>query len=168
MRRILIGACLLAAACGDGGDGGTNAGGGGGAGTGGDSGTGAAPTAFKDMTFVERYAFMTEVVMPQMTETFAAFDPKYESMTCETCHGDGARDGTFKMPTAQIAVLPGTEEGFLEWVAEDPERERWSTFMYEEVVPQIASLLQVERYDSETNTGEFSCHNCHTLEGVEP
>jgi hypothetical protein len=120
---------------------------------------------YTEMNFEQRYAFMTDIVLPQMTQTFVEFDAKYARMTCATCHGNGAADGSFAMPTKEIAVLPGTEEGFLEY-AKDPEVARWSQFMFEKVVPKIAGLLQVDRYDPITHTGEFSCHNCHTLDGV--
>lgn len=154
MKRTAIAVCLFAAACGDDG--------------GGSPATGSESPAFKDMTFQERYVFMSEVVMPKMRETFVKFDAKFGSMDCTTCHGEGVTDGTFKMPTAQIAMLPDTEAGFLAWVEADPERQRWSDFMFEEVVPQIAELLQVERFDPTTETGTFSCYNCHTLGSVEP
>lgn len=50
---------------------------------------------------------------------FVAFDARFEGMSCETCHGNGATDGSFAMPTPQIAVLPGEEE-FIQR-QEDPE-----------------------------------------------
>lgn len=40
--------------------------------------------------------------------------------------------------------------------------------MYERIVPEMADLLQVPRYDPVAQTGEFSCHGCHTMEGAEP
>jgi hypothetical protein len=151
MKRICIALCLFTAACG-GGEGSQPA---------------AEPAAFKDMTFEERGAFMADVVLPQMTEIFVAFDPKFEGMDCKTCHGDGATDGSFAMPSPELPVLPGTEEAFLEY-AKDPEHARWSNFMFEEVTSRMASLLQVAQFDPVNHTGEFSCHNCHTLEGVAP
>jgi hypothetical protein len=149
IKRILIAVCLFAAACG-----------------GEDGSEPAEQAAFKDMEFEQRMAFMQDVVLPQMTEVFVAFDAKFEGMDCKTCHGDGATDGSFAMPSPQLPVLPGTEEAFLEF-AKDPEHARWSQFMFEQVSSQMASLLQIPQFDPMTNTGEFSCHNCHTLEGVE-
>ncbi|WP_437641605.1 hypothetical protein [Sorangium sp. So ce854] len=122
--------------------------------------------AWKDMSFEERSEFMTDVVLPRMIEVFVEYDAKYENMTCATCHGsDGAARG-YAMPTPQITPLPGTPEGFLEWVADPahPEREAFGTFMYERVTPEMAALLEIPRFDPMTETGEFSCHYCHTLE----
>jgi len=125
-------------------------------------------TSYETMSFEERDAFMRTVVLPQMTETFAAFDSKYAtSMTCETCHGEGAKDGSYTMPSAGIPPLPGTEEAFLEY-NKDPEHARWSQFMMDKVWPQMANLLQVEMYNPTTQEAGFSCSNCHTIEGVTP
>lgn len=152
MKRISIAACLFIAACG-----GEQ-----------DSKPAAAsePTAYEDMNFNQRHAFMTDVVLPQMTEIFVAFDAKFEGMDCSTCHGDGATDGSFAMPSPQLPLLPDTEEAFGEYM-KDPEHARWSLFMLEQVWPQMASLLQVPKFDPATNTAGFSCDNCHMLEGVE-
>ncbi|WP_437878811.1 hypothetical protein [Sorangium sp. So ce513] len=148
LGRISAAACLLlAAACG-GEDGGDEA------------------VAWKDMSFEERVEFMTDIVMPRMTEVFAEYDAKYQNMTCETCHGGDAVARGYAMPTPQITPLPATPEGFLEWVVDPayPEREPFSTFMYERVTPEMAAMLEIPRFDPETETGEFSCHYCHTLE----
>ncbi len=151
MKRISIAVCLFVVACGGEQDGGEPT---------------PEPVAWKDMSFEQRYEYMEDIVLPEMKKTFVAFDAKFENMSCATCHGDGAVNGTYAMPSPQIPVLPGTEKAFIEY-AKDPEIGRWSTWMYEKVVPQTADLLQVERYDGNTHTGEFSCYNCHTLDGVE-
>jgi hypothetical protein len=153
IRRISIAACLFIAACGGGQDS--------------TPGAGSEPTAYEDMNFEQRRVFMTDVVLPQMTKTFVAFDPKFEGMSCTTCHGAGATDGSFTMPSPEIPVLPATEEAFFEYI-KDPEHARWSQFMLDQVWPQMASLLQVVKYDPATQTEGFSCNNCHTVEGVTP
>ncbi|KYF97645.1 hypothetical protein BE20_37805 [Sorangium cellulosum] len=164
MRRISMAACLFVAACGGADDGG--------AGGAGDGAGGGEPdqVAWKDMTFEERTAYMTTVVMPRMKEVFVAYDAKYETFDCTTCHGDDAVERAYAMPSPAIAPLPASEEGFLEWVGdpEHPERQEWTDFMFNEVVPAMADLLQVPRFDPTTMTGEFSCNNCHTLEEIEP
>lgn len=148
MKRLSIAVCLFVAACG-----------------GEDSEPEEPePIAYKDMSFEQREVFMSEVVLPQMKKTFVAFDPSYGSMSCGTCHGNGATDGTFAMPSPQIPVLPATEEEYLEYV-KDPEIARWSQFMLDEVWPQMASLLDVAVFDPETNPTGFSCSNCHTHAG---
>lgn len=105
-------ACLFVAACGGGEDGEPE------------------PVAWKELSFEERNEYMTDVVLPRMTEVFVEYDAKYADMTCATCHGDDANGGTYTMPTPQIAVLPSTEERFLEWVADPahPDREKFGTF----------------------------------------
>src|ERR1051326_4110926 len=55
--------------------------------------------AWKDMTEKQRGRYMGKVVMPKMKPLFQQFDPKgFEKFECETCHGKGAEDHTFKMP----------------------------------------------------------------------
>lgn len=120
------------------------------------------PSSFKDMDMDQRAQFMKDVVMPQMKPVFVAFDPKFNTFECKTCHGDGAADGTFKMPSAQLPVLPGTEEAFMEY-AKDPEHARWAKFMVEQVEPPMAKLLQITQFNPATKTGDFSCEACHTL-----
>lgn len=147
MKRISMALCLLVAACG------------------GESEPAPEPTAYADMSFQQREAFMSEVVLPKMTETFVKFDAKFKGMDCKTCHGDGATDGSYAMPSAQIPPLPATEEAFAEYV-KDPEHARWSQFMLDEVWPQMASMLQVPVFDPNTNPTGFSCSNCHTVESA--
>lgn len=147
MKRISIAACLFLAACGGGQD----------------DGPEAEPTAYADMNFEQRSAFMYEVVLPEMKKTFVAFDPKFETMTCATCHGSGATDGTYAMPSSDVPRLP-TEEDFPKWM-EDPENARWGQWMIDVVWPQMADLLQVPVFDHEKNPNGFSCANCHKVEG---
>ncbi|WP_437282868.1 hypothetical protein WME90_20530 [Sorangium sp. So ce375] len=181
VRRVSMAVCLFVAACGgaeDAGDPGPTGGGGAGGssdpeltGGGGAGGSGAGePTAWKDMNFEQRVAYMNGTVLPRMKEVFVAYDPAFETMDCTTCHGADGATQDYAMPSPEIAVLPDTEEGFLEYVEdpEHPERAEWSTFMFEKVVPEMASLLQRVQYDPTTGNGDFSCNNCHTLGSVEP
>lgn len=140
-RHWTIAVLLLAAACGEEG-----------------------PTKYEDMDFDQRASFMNEVVLPEMRETFVGFDAKYASMTCATCHGSGAADGTYAMPNPDLPRLPPTEEEFLEYV-KDPEHGRWSQFMVDEVWPQMADLLAVPAFDPVKAPMGFSCSSCHMVEG---
>jgi hypothetical protein len=151
MKRISIAACLFVVACGSEQDS--------------TPVEESEPTAYDEMKFEQRHALMQNVVLPQMKEIFVAFDAKFEAMNCATCHGDGATDGTFAMPNPKLPVLP-SEEAFGEYLL-DPEHARWSQFMFEQVWPQMASLLKVAKFDPATSIDGFSCDNCHTLEGVE-
>ncbi|AUX27423.1 hypothetical protein SOCEGT47_080120 [Sorangium cellulosum] len=150
VRRISAAACLFVAACGGGDDGEPE------------------QVAWQDMSVEERLEYMNDVVLPRMTEVFVAYDTKYQTMTCVTCHGADMAGGTYEMPSAAITPLPD-EEHFLEWAGDPahPEREAFGTFMFEQVVPEMAKLLQVERYDPTTNTGTFSCANCHTVASIQ-
>jgi hypothetical protein len=122
------------------------------------------PTSYQDMDFDQRHAYMSEVVLPAMKDTFVVFDAEYASMSCVTCHGDGAIDGSYAMPSPQLPLLPASEEAFLEYLEADPEHARWSQFMVDEVWPQMAELLDAPLYDEKTPDG-FSCSNCHMHEG---
>lgn len=139
--HIVFAACLLVAACAD-----------------------EEPATYTDMDFDQRHAFMSEVVLPRMRDTFVAFDARFATMTCATCHGDGASDGTYAMPSPQLPRLPPTEEAFLGYL-EDPEHARWSRFMLDEAWPRMAELLDLPLFDPATRPDGFSCHGCHMVEG---
>jgi hypothetical protein len=118
-----------------------------------------ASTVWKDMKHDERMAYMKKTVFPKMKSEFVAFDAKdFGEMNCATCHGDGAKDKTFKMPNPKLPKLPGTEEGFKKLTEEHPDVTK---FMMTKVVPQMASFLGEEPYDPKTHQG-FGCFRCHT------
>lgn len=148
MKRLSIALSLFVAACGGAEE----------------SDPAAEPTAYEDMSFEQREAFMAKVVLPEMKKTFVAFDPVFEGMSCQTCHGNGAIDGSYAMPTPDLPRLPATEEEFMEYV-QDPEHARWSQWMYDVVLTQMADLLQVDKYDPEAAPEGFSCSNCHMVVG---
>jgi hypothetical protein len=128
------------------------------------------PSAFKDMNADQRMAFMKDIVVPKMKPLWAAFDPKLPPLDCKTCHGKGAEDGSFEMPSADIPVLPGTEEAFMAFLSDPahPEHGQWAKFMGEQVTPTMAELLQVKPFDFATKAGEFGCGNCHTTNPPHP
>jgi hypothetical protein len=111
----------------------------------------------------QREQYMKDVVMPRAKEAFVAFDPKYQSMDCRTCHGDGAADGSFEMPNPKIKPLPNTEEAFMAWVSKDANAGRYAQFMATKLQPLMGELLQVAVFDPQTKSGEFSCSSCHQL-----
>ncbi len=124
----------------------------------------AKPSAWKDMNADQRTAFMKDVVLPKMQAEFVAFDAKlFEKMDCETCHGDGAKDGSFEMPNPKLKPLPTTEAAFMAWIGKDAEAQRFTGFMGAKVEPMMAELLQKSVFDPKTNSGEFGCTGCHTL-----
>ncbi len=127
----------------------------------------AKPLVWKDMNLEQREKYMKDVVLPKTKELFVAFDAKYQSMDCATCHGDGAKDGSFEMPNPKIKPLPNTEEAFMAWAAKDADAGRYAQFMATKLQPLMGELLQETVFDPQTKTGELSCTACHQLVDAE-
>lgn len=113
--------------------------------------------AFHDMAPGERIDFMKKVITPHMSELFqSANAERYASMNCATCHGAGAKQGHFHMPSPDLPALDPTD-GFAAHRSAAPEV---TAFMMEKVVPEMARLLGEQPYDPETGRG-FGCFACH-------
>ncbi len=109
--------------------------------------------SFDAMSPPERMKVMKEVVVPQMTEAFQAFSQEeFGKVNCMTCHGPGAKNGEFEMPSKSLPALDEEEMGA------HPEMTK---FMSETVVPKMAAILGEEPYNPETHEG-FGCFHCHT------
>ena len=106
------------------------------------------PGAWQTMDFAERASFMSEVVMPTMRPLFLESDAqRFESFSCASCHGQGAADGTFAMPSADLPTLGGPAAS-----TDDAHRQRVTDFMRNVVKPKMAELL---------GDSELRCGRCH-------
>src|SRR5260370_29490764 len=115
--------------------------------------------AWKDMNHAQRMDYMKKVVFPKMKDEFIGYDAKrYSEMNCLTCHGDGAKDGSFKMPNPKLPKLPAEEAGFKKLGEQKPDVMK---FMGGKVVPDMAKLLSEEPFNPQTHQG-FGCFACHT------
>jgi len=116
--------------------------------------------AWKDMDREQRVNYMRTVVLPQMRQTFAAFDEeRFGRINCKTCHGDGATNESFEMPNPKLPKLPTTTEGFQALMVKDS---AIMNFMMHKVKPQMAQLLGMAEFDPQSNPKGFGCFNCHT------
>jgi cytochrome c553 len=119
----------------------------------------APPIPWQDMPHEDRVAHMKHVVLPGMKLEFEAWkSDEFAEMTCATCHGEGARDETFKMPNPDLPKLPGVPNGFEKLMAEDPDA---AEFMAKVVVPKMAAMLGEQPYGPTARNG-FGCFRCHT------
>jgi hypothetical protein len=123
--------------------------------------SGGPPAPWATMTKDQRKDYMKTVVMPEMKQTFIAFNAdRYKSMNCVTCHGDGVSDGKFTMPNPKLPKLPASPAGFQKLMSEKP---AIMQFMAMKVKPQMAHLLGMAEFTPESKSG-FGCFQCHTKE----
>ena len=106
----------------------------------------------------QKLEVMRKVVMPKMKAAFQGFDAKkYADFSCATCHGAGAKDKSFTMPSPDLPAL-SPEDGFKKDMAAHPEVTK---FMMQTVVPEMAAAIGEAPYDPATGKG-FGCFDCHT------
>ena len=119
--------------------------------------------AWSTWTHDQKLAYMKQTVMPAARELFAEWMPvRFAKMDCETCHGAGARDGTYKMPNPDLPKLVGGKGGFGEMIAKEHDTVK---FMQATLAPKLADLLGYQRFDMASHTG-FSCYQCHVEIGT--
>lgn len=108
----------------------------------------------------QRAKYMKAVVLPKMREVFTAFDAqRFEGFSCATCHGTGAKSGSFEMPNPDLPALLTTPEG---WAALGKDKPSWLMFMATQVKPEMAKLLGEPEMDPKNPAGGFGCMECHT------
>lgn len=119
----------------------------------------APPKPWKEMEHEQRVEHMKHFVLPGMKAEFEAWKPdEFAEMDCATCHGEGARDKTFRMPNPDLPKLPGVSNGFELLMAENPDA---AQFMSQVVVPKMAAMLGEQPYGAKARDG-FGCFRCHT------
>ena len=98
--------------------------------------------------------------MPHMKPLFQASPEAehFKEFGCSTCHGPGAKEGKFDMPTGALPPLTA-KDGFKVHKDKDPEMTKW---MMETVVPEMAKTLGSTPFDPKTKTG-VGCMTCHNV-----
>jgi hypothetical protein len=116
-------------------------------------------TTWKEMNHDQRLEFMKSTVLPKMKAEFAEYDAKrFGNINCGTCHGEGMKDGSFKMPNAKLPKVPNDMPGFQALAKAQPDAMK---FMSTKVVQDMAKMLGKDPFDPKTGKG-FGCHECHT------
>ena len=111
---------------------------------------------FDDMNWDQRKEYMGIFVFPAMKKAFKAHDEAlYKKFTCDTCHGDDAKEVKYAMPTDSIYPLPKDDP----LTAAKDYDEEVTKFMEEVVVPEMATLLK-----EEPGPNGFWCMECHPAE----
>ncbi|MEP7124110.1 MAG: hypothetical protein ABJE95_24495 [Byssovorax sp.] len=135
------------------------------------AGTGAAAAApdkapeadtvgWNKMSHEQKMSHMKTVIMPKMAALFQGFNAtQYKDMNCGTCHGPGAKQGKFAMPTDSIVKLNPADH-FAKHMGKTAEATK---FMMAKVVPEMAKLQGEAPYDPATQKG-FGCFECHMME----
>ena len=117
--------------------------------------------AWADLSMDDKKKRMMDVVVPTMTGHFQGVNAeRYAEFNCVTCHGPGAKEGEFAMPSPSLPKLPPNGD-FAKLFEAKPDV---SKFMAEVVTPEMAKMLDVAPYDPKTNEG-FGCYGCHQAEG---
>jgi hypothetical protein len=118
---------------------------------------GAPGVPWAEKTFEQRKVYMGVYVFPKMKEGFQGHDAEvFKDFKCQTCHGDDMEDKNFEMPNEAIYPLP----------KDDPIKaakeydEKMAAFMQDQVVPQMAELLDMQPMSADNPDG-LGCFSCH-------
>ena len=119
--------------------------------------------AWATWTHEQKVAYMKEAVLPAEAPLFREYSPtRFAELTCRSCHGASADDGTYAMPNP---ALPKIAKGkIFEMEKTNP---RTFRFMYDVVTPRTAALLNKPEWSHKTMSG-FGCFNCHPQADEEP
>lgn len=114
---------------------------------------------WKTWTHDQKLAYMKDVFTPAEAPWFKQYDStKFAELTCRSCHGPGADDGSFKMPNA---ALPKLAPGHIHEL--EKTNPKAFAFMNEIVMPRSAELLGQYPWAHMTMSG-FGCFGCHPID----
>ena len=114
---------------------------------------------FEDLDHDQRVEFMKQKVVPTMKPIFLAHDAEdFADFGCQTCHGEGFKQGDFEMPNPKLPRLNFANMG--KYKREDVE------WMKQQVYPTMGKLLRIPLQSADNPKG-FSCLYCHTQEGAQ-
>lgn len=103
-----------------------------------------------------RHAHMESVVLPRMKAVFQAFDAeRYADFNCVTCHGRGAADGSYAMPSPDLPTLQHAGI-YKKHRKETPEV---AEFMWKEVQSNLGQALG----ETWGPAGAVDCKSCHVV-----
>jgi hypothetical protein len=109
----------------------------------------------------ERMQHMATVVVPRMQPVFQAHDPeRFSDFGCATCHGSGAANGDFAMPSPSLPVLDASNF-YKTHRKHQPEMVK---LMWKEVEPAMGDALAVTHGFG----GVIDCGTCHVVENAKP
>ncbi|MGD8367373.1 MAG: hypothetical protein PVG78_07025 [Desulfobacterales bacterium] len=115
------------------------------------------PLTWAEMNTEQRKAHMAAVVIPRAGAVFRAWRPeRFARIDCTLCHGQGAVNGNFSMPTAHLPRLSGD-------LLLGPERAKYpdtTQLKLDRLVPEMADALGLKKFSLVTRRG-FGCYSCH-------
>jgi hypothetical protein len=112
--------------------------------------------AWATWTREAKIAYMKAAVLPTEAPLFREYAPtRFAELTCRTCHGASADEGTYTMPNP---ALPKLAKGHIFEL--EKTKPRAFRFMYDVVTPRTAALLNLPEWQHKTMNG-FGCFNCH-------
>ena len=101
---------------------------------------------------------MKDAVLPAEAPLFREYAPdRFAELTCKSCHGASADDGSYTMPNP---ALPKLAPGKL--FAMEKTNPKVFRFMYDVVTPRTSALLNIPEWSHKTKSG-FGCFSCHPL-----
>lgn len=120
---------------------------------------------WEGMSHGDQMGWMDTEVVPHMQARFQEFDgERYAEFGCGTCHGENASERNYEMPNNSLPALHAT--GTPEQQAMVAQYRPMVMFMFQQVLPDMQTLVGEEEYDEETEAG-FSCYSCHPHAGDE-